>query len=124
VWSISFICTEALDGLASNKQHPTPVWNMPKKGIDSHTSDEWVCFSLMQRNCPDFRTRIKAKTLSSMSVPRDLTKLLFISSFPAFSRKIFVKCTEVVVVQRKTNCFSAGDDWGIMLFFAINQAEA
>ena len=26
VWSIPFICTEALQNLESNKQYPTPVW--------------------------------------------------------------------------------------------------
>jgi len=44
VWSISFIRREALDCPASNKQHPTPVWNMPMRGIDCHTSDEGLLF--------------------------------------------------------------------------------
>ena len=43
------------------------------RGMDYHTSDERVCLSLMLGNCPDFRTRIKAKHfhLNMSAVPKN-----------------------------------------------------
>ena len=68
---------EALVNLEANKQHLTPVWNMPDKAYAAIQGDECIAFSLLRENLPDFPFKDKSEdTFIYYNVPKDKCKYI------------------------------------------------